>query len=85
MTAEYSVQERKNMRFKTLTLAAGAAALVAAPVAIQAQVADRAAAPVDGESELAGQGTIIGVIALAVLAGFIALTASDDDDLPVSP
>ena len=73
------------MRFKTLTLAAGAAALVAAPVALQAQVADRAAAPVADESELAGEGTLIGVLALAVLAGFIVLTASDDDDLPVSP
>ena len=75
------------MRFKTLTLASAAAALVAAPVALQAQVAaDRAAAPVAEGSELGGgSDTLIGVLALGILAAFIVITASNDDDLPVSP
>lgn len=71
---------------KKIALVGSALALAAAPVALQAQAADRAVAPVAGESELGGgSDTIIGVVALAVLAGFIVLTASDDDDLPTSP
>ena len=73
------------MRLKTVSMAAAAAALVAAPVAIQAQVAARAAAPAEGASELEGEGTIYAIVAVAVLAGFIALTASNDDDFPTSP
>ena len=75
------------MRLKTLTLAAAAAGLVAAPVALQAQAASRTVAPVAGEQEMGGGSeTIIAVLAVAILAGFIAITADDDDGLePISP
>ena len=73
------------MRLKTVSMAAAAAALVAAPVAIQAQAADRASAPAEGASELAGGDGVYAIIAVAVLAAFIALTAANDDDLPTSP
>ncbi|SMQ58904.1 hypothetical protein SAMN06297468_0210 [Altererythrobacter xiamenensis] len=74
------------MRLKTVSMAAAAAALVAAPVAIQAQAADRTAAPAEGASELGGGSDgIYAIVAVAILAGFIALTAANDDDLPTSP
>lgn len=83
---ELEFQEGLHMRLKNTTLAAAAVALAAAPVAIQAQAADRAAAPAEGAQELGGGSDgIIAIVAVAVLAAFIALTASDDDDLPVSP
>lgn len=74
------------MRLKNMTLAAAAVAFAAAPVAIQAQAADRASAPVEGAQELGGGSDgIYAIIAVAILGAFIALTAADDDDEPVSP
>ncbi len=71
---------------KKFALIGSALALAAAPVALQAQAADRAVAPVSGESELGeGNDTILAIVGLAVLAGFIVLTATNDDDLPTSP
>lgn len=70
------------MRTKTVTLALAASALVAAPLA--AQAADRSAAPISDESELAGGASrllILAVVAAAIFAG-IELTG---DDEPVSP
>ena len=67
---------------KKVGLAAGALALVGAPIALQAS--ERAVAPVDGEQELGGSNALIGAIAAAVLIGFIVVTATDDDE-PVSP
>ncbi len=70
---------------KKFALVGSALALAAAPVALQAQAADRAVAPVEGESEMGGGSeTIIAVVALAVVAGFVIFTA-DDDDIPTSP
>lgn len=57
-----------------------AASLVAAPVAAQAQMAERASEPVSGESELAGGiGPALIIVAIAA-AGMIALLVTDDDD-----
>lgn len=70
------------MKTRTFALAAAALALVASPVLAQASF-ERASAPTDEESELAGgagiAAALIGVA--AVVGGIIAL--SDDDD-PVS-
>lgn len=67
---------------KKVGLAAGALALVGAPIALQAS--ERAIAPVEGEQELGGTNALLGVIAGAVLVAFIVITATDDDE-PVSP
>ena len=66
---------------KKVGLAAGALALVGAPIALQAS--ERAIAPVEGEQNL-GTNALLGVIAAGVLAAFIIITATDDDE-PVSP
>jgi hypothetical protein len=66
-----------------------AAALVATPLAAQAAATEfRASAPVEGESEFAGElgaGAII--IALAAIGAGVLLLIDDDDDddIPVSP
>lgn len=58
----------------------GSTAATAAPVAM-----DRAGSTVEGE-ELAGVGTFGLLLALLIVAGVIAIVASDDDeDLPTSP
>mgnify|MGYP002628127442 CR=1 FL=1 len=70
------------MRTNIVTLALAASALVAAPIA--AQAADRSAAPISDESELAGGASrllILAVVAAAIVAG---IEISDNDD-PVSP
>ena len=74
------------MRVKTIILGAAAALAASAPIVAQAADAVRAAAPVDGESELGypESGTqliVLALIAAAIIAG-IALT---DDDDPASP
>ena len=66
---------------KKVGLAAGALALVGAPIALQAS--ERAIAPVEGEQNL-GTNALLGVIAAGVLAAFIIITATDDDE-PASP
>ena len=73
------------MRLKTVSMAAAAVALTAAPVAIQAQAADRAAAPVESAQEIEGSNGILAIVAVAILGAFIAFTIADDDDEPVSP
>ena len=68
---------------KKVGLAAGALALVGAPIALQAS--ERAVAPVAGEQELGGGSNgLIAALAGAILIGFIVITATDDDE-PVSP
>ena len=69
------------MRTNIVTLGLAATALVAAPIA--AQAADRSAAPISDESELAGGASqvLIAVVAAAIFAG---IEISGDDD-PVSP
>ena len=69
------------MKFGKTALVASAASLAVAPIA--AQAADRAAAPVSGESELAGRaGGILAIFGVLAIATFI--FASGDDE-PVSP
>ena len=65
---------------KKIGLAASAAALMAAPIALQAQVSERA--PVSDEQELGG-GTLLGVLGAigGITLGIILL---DGDDEPVS-
>ena len=54
------------MKIRNVAAVAAAAALVSAPVV----AAERSAAPVEGESELAGgAGLIIGVVAAAAIIG----------------
>ena len=72
------------MKLKNTLALAGAMAMVAAPVALNAESFDRAVAPVEGESELGG-GAIIGALAVAaIVAGIIIVASDDDDDGPVS-
>ncbi|MBY8337435.1 hypothetical protein KYN89_10260 [Alteriqipengyuania sp. NZ-12B] len=70
------------MKIRTMAAAAAALSLVAAPAVAEIS-ADRAAAPVEGESELGG-GAIIGALAIAAIIGGIIIAADTDDDTPVS-
>ena len=68
------------MKIRNVALAAAALSMAAAPALAQATF-DRASAPVEGESELEGNGIIIGVLAAAaVIGGIIIATDGDDDD-----
>ncbi|MBV7258691.1 hypothetical protein [Erythrobacter crassostreae] len=70
---------------KKIALAAGALSLLAAPVVAQSLPVT---APVSGESNLEGEGSIIaallaaGILALAVL---VIADDNDGEDLPTSP
>ena len=70
------------MRKNIVTLGLAATALVAAPLA--AQAADRSAAPISDESELAGGASRILILAVVAAAIFAGIEISDNDD-PVSP
>ena len=70
------------MRTNIVTLGLAATALVAAPLA--AQAADRSAAPISDESELAGGASQILILAVVAAAIFAGIEISGDDD-PVSP
>ncbi len=74
------------MKLRTFLAATAAVSLAASPAIAQA---DRAAAPVTGESELGGEGSGTGVIlallaAAAIIAGIV-IAADNDDDTPTSP
>ncbi|MGI8943108.1 MAG: hypothetical protein ACR2FJ_02540 [Qipengyuania sp.] len=66
-----------------IATATAAMALVAAPVAAQVDTS-RAAAPVEGASELEGQATLFWVLGIAAIVAAVILLSEDDDD-PVSP
>lgn len=72
------------MKIRTLAAVAAVLSLATAPAIAEVSL-DRAPAPVEGESELAGgSGLLIAVLAAAaVIAGIV--IASDGDDDPVSP
>ena len=70
------------MRTNIVTLGLAATALVAAPIA--AQAADRSAAPISDESELAGGASQILILAVVAAAIFAGIEISGDDD-PGSP
>jgi len=68
------------MKLRNLLFATAAASLAAAPVAAQAQSAERASQPVTAESELSGGIGPALIIAAIAAVGMIALIVSDDDD-----
>ena len=70
------------MKFGKVTLAAAAIAAASAPIAGQAFAAERASAPVSGESEMSG-GPIGILIVLALVGLAIGIVAGDDE--PASP
>ena len=65
------------MKFRTLAAATAVTAMVAAPVV----AADRAAAPVSGESEMGGSVVLAVLAAAAIIAGiYIAVDSGDEDE-----
>jgi hypothetical protein len=71
------------MKIRTLALATAAISLLAAPAIAQADFA-RANAPIEGESELAAPGILLGVLGAAAVVAGIAVASSDSDDNSVS-
>lgn len=69
------------MKKRLIALGSAAAAMVAAPIAANATVATRSAAPVEGEQELGGSILIAVLAVAAVVAGIIIIA----DDEPSSP
>ena len=68
------------MKFRTLAAAVAALTLTTSPVLAQATV-DRAAAPVEGESEMGGSSTLLLILAIVLFgAGIFFLVDNDDDD-----
>lgn len=70
------------MKLRNALAATAALSLVAAPAVAEATF-DRAAAPVEGESELAGSSIVIALLAAAAVVGGIIIAVDDDDD-PIS-
>lgn len=68
------------MRFRPALLAAGAAALVATPIAASAVA--REAAPVEGEAGLSGQGTLFFLAGIAVIALAVVFLPEDQPQSP---
>jgi hypothetical protein len=74
------------MKIRTLALATAAVSLAASPAIAEAAY-ERANAPIEGESELAGGASIILALlaAAAVIGGIIIAVDSDGEGLPTSP
>lgn len=77
------------MKFRNIALATAAVSLAASPAIAEAAF-QRSAAPVEGESQLDGDGgVLIGILAAAaIIAGIIILVGNngtDGDELPTSP
>lgn len=73
------------MKFRNVVAATAALSLAATPAIAEAAF-DRAAAPVEGESELeGGSGIIIAILAAAAVIAGIIIAADDGNDEPVSP
>lgn len=73
------------MKFRNLALATAAVSLAASPAIAEAAF-DRAAAPVEGESELQGKSSILlALLGAAAVIGGIILIADDGEDAPTSP
>ena len=68
------------MKFRTLAAVAAATSMVAAPVV----AADRAAAPVSGESEMGGSWVLAILAAAAFIAAIVIAVDSGNEDEPVS-
>ena len=72
------------MKLRTLAAATAVVSLAASP-AIAETAFQRTAAPVEGESELGGSGTLLALLAAAAVIGGIIIAADGSDDAPVSP
>lgn len=70
------------MKLRNALAVTAALTLAAAPAVAEVNF-DRASAPVEGESELAGSSLIIALLAAAAVVGAI-LIAVDDEDEPIS-
>jgi len=68
---------------RKLLMGAAALSMAAAPVTVQA--AERHATPAKSSEHVAGVSTIGWVIGLAIVAGVIAIVATDKHHHPVSP
>ena len=72
------------MKFRNFAVATAAISLAASPAVAEATT-DRAAAPVEGQSELEGQsGLIIALLAAAAIIAGIIVAADGGDDEPIS-
>ncbi|ALE17195.1 hypothetical protein AMC99_01907 [Altererythrobacter epoxidivorans] len=76
------------MKFRNLAAATAALSLAASPAVAEAAL-DRGAAPVEGASELGGDGNGSGIIlailaAAAIIAGIVIAAGSGGDDDPIS-
>lgn len=73
------------MKFRNVVAATAALSLAATPAIAEAAF-DRAAAPVEGESELeGGSGIILAILAAAAVIAGIIIAADDGNDEPLSP
>lgn len=70
---------------RKLALLGAAMSLVTAPLAAEQAGADvnRATAPIEGESALAGQSTLFFILGIVAVAAAVVALSEDDDD-PVS-
>lgn len=72
------------MKLRTLAAATAVVSLAASP-AIAETAFQRTAAPVEGESEIGGSGTLLALLAAAAVIAGIIIAADGGSDDPVSP
>ena len=73
------------MKFSTIAAAAAVVSLAATPAIAEANF-DRSAAPIEGESALEGEGSILLALlaAAAIIAGIIIASDGTENDEPIS-
>jgi hypothetical protein len=73
------------MKFSTIAAAAAVVSLAATPAIAEANF-DRSAAPIEGESALEGEGSILLALlaAAAIIAGIIIAADGTENDEPIS-
>ena len=73
------------MKFGTIAAAAAVVSLAATPAIAEANF-DRSAAPIEGESALEGEGSILLALlaAAAIIAGIIIASDGTENDEPIS-
>ena len=73
------------MHLRNLALAGAALSLAVSPAIAEASI-ERASAPVEDGSKVAGgAGIVIAVLAAAAIISSIVIIADNEDDLPASP
>jgi hypothetical protein len=70
---------------KTLTSLAAAGLVLGSTAAVAAPVDSRDASPVAKSDDLAGIGTFGILLGLLIVAGVVAIVATDNNDKPASP